>query len=77
MSLTRPLLFRRNHRAAVLGEPRQRVLAEQKTAAPPQRQVDPLALLRMSSTASSRAGNVIDLMTECSRATCATMRSQF
>lgn len=42
-----------------------------------ERHLDYRTLLRISSSASTRAGTVIELMSERSRANCAAMRSQF
>ena len=77
MSLPRPLLFRRDDRQAVdlaLSVPAR---VDAKKIQLMENQIDRHALLRMSSSASTRAGNVIDLMSECSRVNCASMRSQF
>lgn len=76
MSQPRQLLFRRDdrHKSSALSTT---LPVEPAKTTPMKHHVDHRALLRTSSTASTRAGNVIDLMSERSRMNCSTMRSQF
>ncbi len=77
MSPLRPLWFRRNERHVVDLELSVAARVDANKTSPMENHVDHHALLRMSTSPSTRAGNVIDLMSERSRVNCASMRSQF